>query len=214
MRVALLNDDHEHTAWVELPDNVRAPQTIVHDGTPYVRLTENCYVLTDGVFHSHTCMPLIQIARRFHKPAFVEAASTRWFSGCVGEARLKLDVKIASPWMQSMKLVIEDARAIRVQGVWSPDVDDLSASDESRRTNRNLLNRWRATTNKFCNEFRPPGSRLILTMLAIDLSGRIVCEIHKMIPATSGGKVPAQELSLRKHLLEGGLFSPAVWRMP
>lgn len=212
MRVALIDYEHTHVAWVELPDNVKLPQTVIHDGMPFIKHSENTYKLTEGVFHTFTKMPVIDMAKKFDRPVVTEAMSTKWFSGCVGEAKLKLEIKAVVPWSSTMKIIVDETRIIRVNGVWSPDIEDTSKTREMRSAGDKLYNRWRKAVNEFCNEYRPMKSRLVLTMLGLDVEGRIVCDIEKRIPSLM--TLPGEQLSLRKHLLGGGLFTPARWRMP
>lgn len=213
MRVALYDNDRRHTRWVELPDTIRPPQVIMIDGIPYVAAEDAAtYRLAAGVHHTFSEEPSIDMAKKFDRPVVAEANSTRWFSGCVGEAKMLLSVDIESPWMESMKLSVTTTRTIRIHGVWSADCEDKALHETSVHARRKLLSECRRAVNQFCCEWRPPNSKLMLTMMGVDVNGRLVCEIHKHMPAI--GQVPVQVLSLRKHLLGTGLFTPAKWRLP
>ncbi len=211
MRVALIDFEHHHVSWVDLPDTQKPPQTILRDGLPFIRIMEAVYKISEGAFHSFTEEPIIKIVRKFSKPVVVEAMSTRWFNGCVGEAKFKTLFHINPPWAGEMSLNLIDTRAIRVHGVWSPDIDNMRQPREMRGAAEYLGNKWRRRTNDFCNVTRKPGSKLLLTLYAIDNAGRIVCEVQKKYLAMN--KDAETTISLRKHLLEDGLFTPARWSM-
>lgn len=213
LKVPLFDYDRKHRRFADIPDGQKQPQVIMWDGVPYVADGTGAYVLAGGVSHVFTREPLIAMVKVFDKPVVAEANSTKWFSGTVGEAKMILHCEIKLPWMDTMKLSVVTTRPIRVHGVWSPDHSDIAVTFEGRKARQELWAKCRRLTNEFCNTFRPQNSKLMLSMMGLDMNGRLVCEIHKHIPALIGG-AGAQVLSLRKALLESGSFTPAQWRLP
>ncbi len=211
MKVALFDYDRRHSRWLEVPDTFSPPHVLLVDGVPYIADGENCYRIAASVRHIASNEPIIEMAKLFKHPVQAEANSTRWFNGCVGEAKVELRVDIELPWFDAMKLSVTSVRAIRVHGVWSPDCDDKVLSISGRQSVASIYGQYRRATNEFCNKYRPRDSKLMLTMLGVDLNGRIVCEIHKHIAPAFGQ--PGEVLSLRKRLLDSG-FLPAQWRLP
>lgn len=209
MNVTLTDPDGGFVRDVELPDNLPVrPECVMLDGAPYALVLDSGkYRRMVGVWTTRSTAFEIPVAFRIPQPETFEIASSRWVTGCLASCKIRYRVEANLPWGQKQVQSFEETRPVVLNGVWAP-------VPESRDWNKPDTGEIaRRLASEFCNKRRPRGSRLVATVLAMDVAGRMVVDIDRHDPANFFQKAPAQAVSMKRAMLESPAFVPAVWRM-
>ncbi len=215
MIVRLVDILGDYIRSVEVPDNVLAKiSALTHDGVPYLRVSADCFQMCNGYYATRNryVPDAIDMARIFEKPLTHDLRTTRWFSGIVGEALFDIDVTVTIPWAESFTMRIRDTRPIRVNSLWCPEWSGEMSHGIPAAVRAAFVQsqQCRNVTNDFCNKNRPKGTRIEASIAGVDTTGRLVVDIHKVIPGI--GSMPEKRLSLQEELLNSKLFQPVGWR--